>query len=208
MSTFLELQTEFYARGFNDLQSDAAGTTRVKAWINEAYHEICDEEDWSFLEADSTGAAPLTISDLRKVCSVVNTTAGQELDLSTREALSDVFGTTLTGTGTPRWYYIDAGTIVRAYPVGGSLAVRYYKVPTSLSADGDEPVVPERFHWLITAGAVRRGYQDRHNPQAAEAVEVERQRGLMVMKKSLLVPARPSPDVLAVRPAPPVPQER
>jgi hypothetical protein len=90
-------------------------------------------------------------------------------------------------SATSQYYYVDAGSIVRAFPVGGTLAVRYIKVPTDLSAGTDTPVVPTRFHTLIVDGAVRRGLVDMSGFQDAEAVEAERQRGLAVMRATLVV---------------------
>lgn len=193
MATFLELQTEMLARGFDYLNdSGGPGTTRYKRWINDAYHELCEEADWPFLEADSSGASPLTIADMRSVMTVIDTVSGLELPFIDRRELADLYGV-LTTTGTPRYYYIDSGSIIRTYPVGGTLSVRYLKFPTDLSADGNTPVVPARYHSLIVDGAVRRGLMDRDNPEEAQAVEQHRQIGVAEMRRVLLGQAKRAP---------------
>lgn len=192
MSTFLELQTEVFARGFDYLNDGAAGTTRIKRWINDAYHELCEEADWGFLEADQTGTAPVITTDMRSILSVVDTTSKTELPFVDRRTLADTYAD-LTTTGTPRFYYIEEGRIVRTYPVGGSLSVHYLKFPADLSANGDTPVVPARYHGLIVDGAVRRALLDRDNPEEAQAVEQHRQVGLAQMKRTLIGQARRAP---------------
>lgn len=182
---FTALQTEFFARGFDYLNADTAGQTRAKQWLNDSYHEICALDDWPFLENDQSGAAPLTITDLRTVLSVLETVTSRELPWVDRRRLADVYGTVST-SGTPQYYYVDASNIVKTFPTGGTLSVRYIKTPTDLSAGADTPVVPTRFHTLIVDGAVRRGYVDMSQFAEAEAVEAERQRGLMVMRATLM----------------------
>jgi hypothetical protein len=108
--TFAELQTEFYARGFSYLNEDAAGRTRAKAWLNEAYLEdVCADEPWDFLRTSTSGNAPLTISDLDTIISVVNTTHDCPLTAAEAGQLDDAYQD-LTQTGTPEVYYFTGDT--------------------------------------------------------------------------------------------------
>lgn len=184
MTTFLELQTEFYARGYDYMSDGGAQVTRAKAWLNQSYLEVCEEELWPFLLTSSSGAAPLTIADLRAVYTVVNTAATQVLVPVQEDELVDQY-TTLTTTGSPTAFYVT-DTIVKTYPVGGTLTVRYWKIPTELSANGDTSLIPQRFNNIVVDGAVRRACNDNDNPAGAQLAEAERQRGLDLMRRSLM----------------------
>lgn len=194
---FSELQTAVFRRGFEDLNDGSAGVTDVKRWLNNTYQEICDTERWPFLRATATGAAPLTITDLGTVESVADT--GQNsISLAWRDR-RDLAGaySDLTTTGSPRWFYIDNG-VVRTWPVGGTLSVVYYKVPAELSANGDTPLIPTRFHWAIVTGAVKKAHMSRSNYEAAGAEQAEYDRVLDLMRQSLLDQQDASSDLIAV----------
>lgn len=183
-TTFLQLQTEFFARGFDYLNDAGTGLTRAKAWINQAYLELCEEEAWPFLLTTATGAAPLAVADIGRVLSVLDTAnASNPLYEMDEDELMDNFQP-ITTTGVPTFFYVD-DTTIRTYPVGGTLSVRYWKVPALLSANGDIAVVPDRFMNLIVDGAVRRAQNDEDNRDGALLAEEERQRGLDLMRRSL-----------------------
>jgi len=183
-TTFLQLQTEFYARGYDYLNDGGAGATRAKAWINQAYLELCEEEAWPFLLTTATGTAPLAVADIGRVLSVIDTANGSNpLDEVDEDELMDDFQP-ITTTGVPMYFYVD-DTTIRTYPVGGTLSVRYYKIPALLSANGDIAIVPDRFVNLIVDGAVRRAQNDNDDYSNARGTEEERQRGLDLMRRSL-----------------------
>jgi hypothetical protein len=52
-----------------------------------------------------------------------------------------------------------------------SVTVRYIKIPTQLSADGDEPVIPTRYQDLIVTGAVIQAKLD--NDEIEEAIALK-----------------------------------
>lgn len=185
MTTFLELQTEFYARGYDYMNDGGAQVTRAKAWLNQSYLELCEEDLWPFLLTTATGAAPLTIADVRTLYTVVDTAANKVLAPTQEDDLIDTY-TTLTTTGAPLWFYMS-DTSVKTYPVGGTLSVRYWKVPAELSANGDVAVVPPRFCNLVVDGAVRRSCNDNEDADGARQAEDERQRGIDLMRRSLLM---------------------
>lgn len=183
-TTFLQLQTEFYARGFDYLNDGGTGQTRALAWINQAYQELCEEDLWPFLLTSSSGAAPLTISDLRVIFTVVNTPTLTVLLPVPEDEVLDTYST-LTTTGVPQFFYTD-DLVVRVYPVGGTITVRYWKTPTVLAANGDAIVVPDRFANLIVDGAVRRAANDSDDSATVKRAEDERQRGIDLMRRSLM----------------------
>lgn len=188
--TFQELQTELFARGFADLNDAGAGLARAKRWIVEAYHDINERADWPFLEASSTGAAPLTVADLRKVIDVTNSSNDSNLTLITRGTLGDAFPD-LPSSGTPEYYWIDTSTgttRIQVYPTStsASLTVVYYKIPADLSANGDVPVIPTRYQGAIVELAASKGYRSKDNLEQAAAAQNEGERIIAVMGQSLL----------------------
>jgi hypothetical protein len=161
------LRTELKARGF-DFLSD----TRCNSFLNEAYHSVCEWNGtpWPFLETTTTGTAPLTISDLREIVYVTNTSLNEVLEPEDIRNLND-WNPGLTLTGTPVRYYLDGTTTLKVWPAStsASLSVRYLKVPTDLSSDSDSPVIPARFHPLVVDMAEVLAYQDASDFQEAEA---------------------------------------
>lgn len=183
-----DLTIEFYHRGF-----DHVPPTRAKRWLNQSYQEIAAAADWTFLENDGSGASPFTIADLRKVIAVFNSTTSQPLKYVERSWVVATFGSVSAPATTPQWYWVDAGTIVRAFPLAAAtLNVRYIKVPVDITAAADTPLLPTRYHELIVEGAVRRAYEDMNRYDLADAVEQARRAAIDDMKRALgevLVPS-------------------
>lgn len=175
---FAALTTELSDRGFSYLSS-----ARLGQYINVAYHELCDLEDWPFLATDTSGASPLTISDIRNVLSVHDSAGNGNLVARDRRDLVESYRD-LTTAGTPRFFYLD-GSVLRTYPVGGTLAVRYIKVPADLTGT-DTPLVPARFHYVIVDIAARRAYVDADAFDKAQGVQAEVDRMVGIMRDSLL----------------------
>jgi hypothetical protein len=134
---FTALQTETYARGLSDLNDGGAGATRVKRWINDAMHEIDVLADWPYKLASTSGAVPLTISDLDVIESVTDVGNLSPLTPTDRRYLRDTYAT-LTTTGTASYYYFTAQNIITTYPVTtATVTVDYWKVGPDLSAGAD-----------------------------------------------------------------------
>lgn len=183
---FSDLQTEFFERGFEDLNDAGVGLARAKRWLNQAYLEICDYDHWPFLEATQTGTAPLTISDLRTIIYVTDTTNDLALPGEDWRTVRDI-DPDLTQTGNPELWYLEGTTTLKVWPpnTDASLSVRYLKVPAELSAGTDIPIFAARWHDLIVDGAVVRGYKNKDNFDAASAVRNEWERGMAQMTFAL-----------------------
>lgn len=183
-ATLLDLQTELYARGADHLQQDAQGVARGLRWINQAVAELTLEELWPFRLTTATGVAPLSIPTLDRILSVIDTgNSNRELTEMTEAELT---ASDLTFTGLPLYYFRDS-LQVRTFPAGGTLSVRFYSLPTDLAAPTDTTLVPARYMDVIVNGAYRRAALDRSNYDDYEAAEAERQRGLDLMRRQLLV---------------------
>lgn len=164
---FQGLQTEVFARGFQYLNDAGTGLTRVKRWINDANHRINDLEPWQYLQALTTGTSPISVTDLGRVLSVFDPADKRTLSYLDERDLRDAF-TVLSTTGTPEWYYIADGNVVATYPEStATLTIRYVKVQTDMSANGDVPLMPDRFRMAIVEYAVAQAYRDNDNPAAA-----------------------------------------
>lgn len=189
--TFEELVADFLGRGFEYLSNDKAGR-----YVNDAYLvDICEVEDWEFLAATKTGTAPLTISDLRTIEWVLNTTQEEKLKPLDPRHITDDYDVNLATPGTASFYYPTQGSVINVYPANASdsLSVRYWKAPPALSGS-EVPLVPERFHSLIVDGAVTRAYEDSDDYELAENAETKFQRRLQKMRESLLTQMRDGPS--------------
>lgn len=196
MATFATLKTELQDRGFDHL-----GDTRRGTYINDAYHELCELEEWPFLIATSTGTAPLTVSDLREVVMVTDTTNDRILRGVDERTLREWYPD-LPDSADPEWYWLDGTTTLRVYPLDttSSLSVRYIKVPADLTGT-DTPVVPTRYHSLIVdlaqvrALSLNRSTDERANLAAALRGEVDRK--VEVMREVLMGRRLDFPDLIA-----------
>ena len=179
--TFADLVTETQARGFS------ASSARVGRWVNQAYQDICARADWPFLEADSSGTAPLTISDLRSVLSVTDTTAKNLLTGVDRRILLANVDTDLTTTGTPAYWYQTSRTAVKVYPANttNTIAVHYVKTPATLSGT-DAHLIPAEFEELIVDMATIKAYKDNDNFENAAALSQFANEQIRVMMDTLL----------------------
>jgi hypothetical protein len=179
---FSALKNELADRGFAHLNS-----VRQGQYINWARAEMDETALWPYRIATATGAAPLTISDLGTIETVVDT-ANSNNPLSPMD-YSDLvkYFKTLSTVGAASYYYLASSTQVAVYPTTATLSVRYFKVPADLSASSDTPLAPTRWHRLIVDIATRMAYRDNDNHAAAEAINTQIERDKMLMLNSLMV---------------------
>lgn len=193
------LLTEFYARGFSSLNDSGTGTTRATQWINDGYQAVCELDSWPFLETTITGPAPLTISDLREILYVVDTTQGFRLVQGDARDVVDL-DPAVTTSGIPTMYWLDGLTTLKVWQAntGDSLSVRYIKTPTDLSSGTDVPVVPGRYRNLIVDFAVMQALKDKSNFDEAKALLASVQPDIQRMRDALLDRAGDDPDFVVV----------
>lgn len=195
---FGTLRLEVASRGFDYLLSDNAGEQRLKRWVNLAYTEVCESDDWPFLRTSTTGTAPLQVTDLGSISNVRNSTLDSEMEYRDERDLIDLFGD-LTTTGDARFYYLTAVDTIAVYPADttSTLKVTYFKVPSELSADPDTPLLPSRYHMAIVEYAVAHAYKDNDNPQAAQVARQEGDRLVQMMRERLMVPSHQGTDFIS-----------
>ena len=188
-------RTELLARGFDYLSSSRANTM-----LTNAKNAFEDEWSWPWLEATTTGTAPLTISDLKDVLSVVDTTNQVQLtgldarDITDRDAI-------VTTAGSPDSWWLDGETTLRVYPTSTSvqLSVRYVKFSPELANDSDTPLIPVRYHPVWLDYAVVEAYLDSDNFDAAAGLlNFVRQQRLPAMIEQYATRNRQNPGYVAV----------
>jgi hypothetical protein len=120
----------------------------------------------------------LTVSDLRRVRSVVDSTNGRTLTGVEAEDIVDFHDDLLTTAGAPVWWYLSSETVVSVYPVQtASLSVRYVKFSPELTGT-DTPLIPTRYHqtWvdLAEVEVLRYGVKDSQAAGGLEASVMQR----------------------------------
>lgn len=183
--TLAQLRTELKSR-LNDVNKKFLSDARCNAFINRSYHSICEADDWPWLRTTTSGSAPLTISDMRSIFTVVDSTQDVALVGIDERTLIDHVDDDLTTTGTPTYYYRTSDTVLSIYPVSttDTIKVTYLKVPTDLSLDADTPVVPTRYHMAIVDGAECHARKDNGDYVATAACEAAFGRALQEMRET------------------------
>ncbi len=189
---FSELIDEVNARGY-DYLSDA----RLGRYVNQSYASVCNRGHWPFLLTTTTGTAPLTISDLRAVLSVVDTTLDTKLYPIDRRNLIESVSTDLTITGNPTYWYQESRTVVKVYPANttDTLSVHYVKVPALLTGT-DDHLIPEEFEDLIIDGAVIRALKDNDEYDMAATLQQFYNERLREMMDALLSRSHDNPEYI------------
>jgi hypothetical protein len=184
------LLTDFYARGFDFMNDGSTATARATRFINQAIHEIDGAYDWPYTLTSTTGTAPLTISDLRKVQTVQDQTNNNFYLLpDTAQVLKDAYGD-LSYAGTPQIFYFTGQTTISVYPASTSatLLVTYWKVGADLSSGLDTPLMPDRWRSIIVDLAAAKAFRESNVPDEANLALQEYQRKLQLMAGELLDP--------------------
>lgn len=161
-----ELESRGYAR-FTD--------ARLNTWLETAKTRFEDYPfNWPWLKATVTGAAPLTVSDLRRVLSVADSTTRTPLGAIDDNALVEFVDTNLAQAGAALGWYLASSTSVATYPTTAALSVRYVKFSPALSGDSDTPLIPVAYHqtWvdLAEVEVLRYGVKDQGAAAAMDAV--------------------------------------
>jgi hypothetical protein len=198
MADFQTLYGRVFRKGFDQLNDAGNGLADVKAALNVRYLDVCERSQWPWLYTDSTpGAAPVTITDLRAVLSVTNTTLKVTLPHMDRASLLDLYGD-LTTAGTGVVWYRDSETVIRTYPADttNTLAVRYVKVAAEMSGTSDVPLVPSRWQWVIVEGACADLHRDNQDFEASSACEQKFEQGVTAMLRSYSLDSLDGPDLV------------
>jgi hypothetical protein len=166
-----EAQAELDGRGFDYLPEG-----RKTQMLNRARNDFEDFWLWPWLVATKTGAAPLTISDVKYVLLVKDAASHRELLGVTASDLGQD-DTDVAAAGTPTSWWIDdsAGDeVLNVWPVApATLSVRYVRESPELSNGTDTPLIPARYHPLWIDLAVVRALQDSDNFPSSQMLRTD-----------------------------------
>lgn len=178
-TTFIDIQDRVL-----DLISKSDSTTRnrIKNWINMGYSDFVLRELWPFRETVGTlnlvqGTQEYSLStnfsdiDAQNIVSVAIQGANQKKltywPFNQLRASQPDFD--FTGTSTPERYYIQAGQMGFWPSPNAALTVLidYYKVPTELSVDSDEPIIPVNYREALVHYALSLEHDFNTDPDLA-----------------------------------------
>ena len=168
--TFQNLQDDVLDYGYGE-----ADRNRIKAFINDEYIGLFAKKKWPWSEgtatisqsaAASTATAPsmsTTAHHYGKIQRILTPTSYQDIqppewvDYDTDDPLSWV-NNNVTITGVPTEYSFWGGTVYfdRLAPVAMTYNYIYWTIPTRLSANGDEPSIPDQHREILRWGALKR----------------------------------------------------
>ena len=162
-----ELQDEVLSHRLNDTKYRPF----VAAWLNEGQRFIflqADVRSQQDEEAYVTVANTATLTlpdDFSRFISLRNTT---DDDLLAPIALRD-FDDSPASSGKPL-YYVIVGSQISLYPTPDAaynLTLRFYRGPTEMENEGDEPDLPEQYHHLLVEFALMRAFAREDDYEAA-----------------------------------------
>lgn len=195
---FQDLQNEVYDRGGAYLNDSGRGVQRVARWVNQAYREVNDQDDWPYLMGTTTGPAPLTIADLGTIESVINVATQTKLVPADRRSITDRYPV-LTTTGVGYFYYITGGTVLNVYPadVSSVLTVSYWRSAPDMALASDVPLIPSQYQEIIVTGALRRLFLEDNDAGDYQSVVAEWNLQLAWMREALTNLQADQPDFVA-----------
>lgn len=197
MSTVATMLTDFQDHGFTDIDQ-----AHFLTYLNHSYMMFCTREPWPFLEKTFTGNFTASqaqqfasTTDIKQVLSLINTTKGYPLDPERVETVIKNFSYDLITPGTPALYYTPQvntaapmGKQIAVYPIPASadaVQMRYIYIPALLTTGTDVPVVPERFHRILTFGALWQAYRLEDDPQSGDEYETMFEEGIQMARNDL-----------------------
>lgn len=191
-----DILTDIKLYGFDDL-----GNVEFLNILNYVYNDFNNIEAWPFLEKLTTGnstsgTAQLFGStlDIKQVLSLVNTTQGYSLTPYNTDQFYKDFPSMLTTVGQPGIYYLT--TVDTAAPNGYNMSVwpipnsvdayqlRYLYLPADL-AISDAPVLPSRYHRILTFACLVELYEQEDDIDAAIRMQNKYDRALARMRDDL-----------------------
>lgn len=148
---------------------------RVVDWVNTAWLDIqLRPETWQWMRKGFTfgcvvgqhtytpvqaGISDFATWNTRHVRVYSGTTENEySLTYMAYEDFREVYMRGVIASGKPTFFTVTPDKKLRFYPTPNdtyTIYGDYYRTPTELSADSDEPDMPERFHMLVVYGAMR-----------------------------------------------------
>lgn len=177
--TFVNLQNRV-----TDLlgRSDATTVNRIKNWINMGQYDFVARENWPFREKTGSLATVASTQEYSLSSNFSDLDAQNLIAVSLQGANNDKLvywpfdklridqpDFDYEGTGVPSRYYIKSGSIgFWLIPDGVyTVAIDYYKLPTELSADSDESIIPLAYRQALIHYALSQEHNYNTDPDLA-----------------------------------------
>lgn len=166
--TFLEIQNAAMNDRFNESQR-----ADVKNWINFRYGRIWAQDAWNFKLITVTTTLPLSSNivslsalGIQRVVAVWDGSFGSYQVPITSARPEDFFNFTSTSAGYPVDFTVVGTNIVFNRPASGArnLTILGEAIWAPLSADGDVPLLPSEFHFVLVQGASAEGLRLQNDP--------------------------------------------
>lgn len=188
-------------------KSDSTTRNRVSNWINMGYHDFVLREIWPFRE--TTGTLN-TVADTQEYDLVTNFSDIDEQNIISVAIQGDSYSK-LTywpynqlrydqpdfdqeGSGLPTRYYLKSGKI-GFWPLPGSVyavAIDYFAVPTELSSDSDEPIIPVSYREALVQYALSLEHDFNTDPDLAQKAMNRYEQIVSLARQNLL--SQPTDD--------------
>lgn len=180
--TYRQLQDEVLSYQF----SEGKYRSLVKTWLNDAQRIAVLQSEMRAMRASAAytteaGEAnlelPANFNRLYEIRELATGVLLTPMDL-------DELDTLPASQGRPSIYTSD-GTDLIVYPTPDApyaLSLRYWKLPSDMSADADLPEIPVQYHALLVAFAMWKAYLRENDYQAASVWSAEWQAGLLKMR--------------------------
>lgn len=182
-------------------KSDSTTRNRIKSWINMGYHNFVLRELWPFRE--TTGSLSLVastqeyslssnFSDIDEQNIIAVSLQGANARKLTYWPYNQLRYTDpdfdQEGTSLPTRYYLKSGNI-GFWPSPNdaySASIDYYKVPTELSDDSDEPIIPIAYRQYLVQFALSKEHDYNSDPDLAQKAMNEYEQGVALARQNLL----------------------
>lgn len=183
--------------GFDDISD-----SEFLVILNYCYNDFNNIEAWPYLEklvtGNSTSATAQLFSttlDIKQVLSLINMTQGYTLTPYNTDQFYKDYASALTTTGQPQIYYLTSvdtadpnGWNLSAWPVANNSSdvyqLRYLYLPPDLGLS-DEPVLPSRYHRILTFACLVELYEQEDDIDAAIRMQNKYDRALARMRDDL-----------------------
>lgn len=164
-------------------KSDSTTRNRVKNWINMGQNDFVLRELWPFRETTGTlatvdGTQEYSLSsnfsniDTQNIISVAIQGANQKklVYWPYNQLRADKPDFDYSGTGVPTRYYLKSGSIGFWLVPNAvmTILIDYFKVPTELSADADESIVPVSYREALVHYALSLEHDYNTDPDLAQ----------------------------------------
>lgn len=155
--------------------------SEITQYINDTQNDVFNEYRLGFMEASQDYTTVANVADITNgvglpanylvAIDLLNTSDGLQVLIPYKDVnyldqlVTSPTDTYQLGSNTPGFWYKYGGTI-HIYPTPTTsfdVTLRYYKMPTQLSADADVPDIPYAFQELLVVGAAYRVMQVKDN---------------------------------------------